>query len=536
MFGKIPTLLPALLLARCVLSATPDEWRGRSIYQVVTDRFALADNSTSQPCDVSARKYCGGTWKGITNHLDYIQNMGFDAVWISPVVENIENETAYGEAYHGYWAQDIYSLNNHFGSKDDLNELVTAMHFRGMYLMLDIVVNHLVSVPKNGSTDIQTLDFSLIQPFSNASDYHPYCEITDYNNQTDVEQCWIGDKKLPLADLNTEDKDIVNTMNEWVKDIVKKYNVDGLRIDTAKHIRKDFWPEFVASAGTFAMGEVLSDNTTYTAAYTEVIGGVLDYPTWFPLTAAFTSPKGNLSALATSAVQARKQYKNGAFLTGAFLENHDQPRFQSITQDQALVKNAMMWPFVHDSIPILYYGQEQGYTGNNDPNNREALWPSNFDTSKPLVNHVKAMNAARKAAIAANSSYTTAPMSFLAQSDNGLVVSKPPLVALLTNVGNSSTAATTWDIPASTFKGSETVVNVLDCKTMTAAPDGSLHVRVQGGMPQLLLPGSVLSKSGNLCTKVAAGGKSGAGFSTQASWSLVWGFLGLGLGKALMHM
>lgn len=68
--------------------------------QVMTDRFAVADNS-SKPCDTSARKYCGGSWKGITSHLDYIQNLGFDAIWISPVVENLEGETGYGEAYHG---------------------------------------------------------------------------------------------------------------------------------------------------------------------------------------------------------------------------------------------------------------------------------------------------------------------------------------------------------------------------------------------------------------------------------------------------
>jgi len=243
-----------------------------------------------------------------------------------------------------------------------------------------------------------------------------------------------------------------------------------------------------------------------------------------------------MSALANAAVQAQKQYKNGAFVTGSFLENHDQPRFQSITQDQALVKNAMMWPFVHDSIPVLYYGQEQGYTGNSDPNNREALWLTAFDTSKSLVGHVKSLNAARKAAMAANGNYTTVPMSFLMQSNNAtLVVRKPPLVALLTNVGNSSKATTTWTIPGSSgvFKGGESVVNVLDCKTLTVASDGGLSVSVESGMPQLLLPASMLSKSGDLCPKVASG-KSGAGFSARANWSVIGGVLVFALVKLLV--
>lgn len=69
--------------------------------QLITDRFATSDGS-SPACDTSQRQYCGGTWKGIVQKLDYIQNMGFDAIWISPVVANVEGNTTYGQAFHGY--------------------------------------------------------------------------------------------------------------------------------------------------------------------------------------------------------------------------------------------------------------------------------------------------------------------------------------------------------------------------------------------------------------------------------------------------
>lgn len=69
--------------------------------KVVTDRFATESSGGNPPCDTGARKYCGGTWKALSERLDYIQNMGFDAVWISPVISNVEGETAHGEAYHG---------------------------------------------------------------------------------------------------------------------------------------------------------------------------------------------------------------------------------------------------------------------------------------------------------------------------------------------------------------------------------------------------------------------------------------------------
>lgn len=82
-------------------AASASDWRSRSIYQVVTDRFARGDESTTFPCQVADRTYCGGTWQGIIKKLDYIQNMGFTAIWISPVVDQLQGKTAEGEAYHG---------------------------------------------------------------------------------------------------------------------------------------------------------------------------------------------------------------------------------------------------------------------------------------------------------------------------------------------------------------------------------------------------------------------------------------------------
>ena len=128
--GVLPVL--ALAIPTHILAAGPAQWRGRSIYQLLTDRFALPDGDTTAICDVNKSRYCGGTWAGIEGQLDYIQGMGFDAIWISPVTKNIEQSTAYGEAYHGYWQQDIYSINSHFGTTEDLGALAEALHLRGM--------------------------------------------------------------------------------------------------------------------------------------------------------------------------------------------------------------------------------------------------------------------------------------------------------------------------------------------------------------------------------------------------------------------
>jgi len=228
--------------------------------KVLTDRFAVGDAGTAR-CVTDDRKYCGGTYRGIIGKLDYIQNLGFDAIWISPIVANVEGFTVYGEAYHGYWAQDIYELNPHFGSADDLVALSNALHERDMYLMVDIVVNHFG--PPNSSAPYTTFN-----PFNKPSYFHPRCLITDYNNQTDVEQCWLGDDKLALADVNTENSWVVKTLNCWIHTLVKDYSIDGIRIDTAKHVSKDFWPAFATSSGVYTIGEVLHGDTAYMTDYT----------------------------------------------------------------------------------------------------------------------------------------------------------------------------------------------------------------------------------------------------------------------------
>lgn len=477
------------------IAASADQWQSRSIYQLLTDRFAVRNNAGA-PCNTSDQKLCGGSWIGITEHLDYIQNMGFDAIWISPVVENIDDKTPYGEPYHGYWTKNISSLNLHFGKPDDLKTLSSAVHNRGMYLMVDVVVNHFASVPSHPGTNISSLndfDLSRVSPFSLSSDFHPFCWIEDYSNQTRAEQCWLGDKNLALVDINTEDPKVVTTLNTWISSLVKDYNIDGIRIDAAKHIRKDFWPDFVKAAGVFSIAEIYDKNVSFLKDYTEVMDSVLDYPSFFALSAAFSSTQGSFSDLLTVSTASQQSYKRGVFGTGSFLENHDLPRFQSQTVDLALIKNAMTWPFVTDAIPILYYGQEQGYQGAKDPDNREALWLSGYVTeNKTLVSLVKSLNAARNSAISLNSSFLTTPMTFIPQESNqAIAISKPPLLALLTNVGQSGSVS--WNVPG-VFSANQALVDALSCNQYVVPSDANMTISSSDGSPKVLMPATVANQ------------------------------------------
>ncbi|KAJ6505398.1 GH13 alpha-amylase precursor [Mycena sanguinolenta] len=503
-------ILFTLVLLSPVFAASAADWASTSIYQLVTDRFATSNDSATA-CDTSQRTYCGGTWTGIANHLDYIQDMGFDAIWISPLSKNLDGTA--------YWLADLDTLNPHFGTAGDLKNLSDALHARGMYLMADVVVNHYAGNPRNttpSALDLFDIDYPTFLPFGTESDFHRQCFITDYTNQTNVEQCWLGDEHLLLPDIDTEDEDVVDTLYQWIKATVAQYAIDGVRIDTVKHIRHDFWPGYAASAGVFTLGEVESGDPAYVASYLEVLDGVLDYPTYYKLIDAFASPAGNLSALSSApTVPSSSSSSTSArpLLTASFLENHDQPRFPSLTPDIALRKNALVWPFVGDGMPVLYYGQEQGYEGGADPANREALWLSAYPNTKPGVAMVKTLNVVRKQAIKANESFLSTPARYIPQADSRtLMLAKPPLLTLLTNVGtNESTAQPAWSIPAGLYKPGTTLVDVLECRAVVVAGGGGeTLVTAQGGMPQVLIPASMLSQgSGGACPALATGARSG---------------------------
>ncbi|KAF7297808.1 Glycoside hydrolase family 13 protein [Mycena kentingensis (nom. inval.)] len=536
-----------------VSRAVSGQRRGSRRAQIVTDRFALPSSaSPGTKCDTSARTFCGGAWSGITDHLDYIQAMGFDAIWISPTVLNADG-TAYGDGYHGYWSRDLDTLSPRFGSAVDLKALSRALHTRGMYLMLDVVVNHFAAPPTStatlsGTTSASgsssgaaaptgttqayaesaaklTLNYSALSPFSSPSEYHTPCFIT-YSNQTDVEQCWLGDTLLPLPDVDTEDQQVQARLNAWIKGLVSEYGADGVRIDTVKHVRKDFWRAFSDSAGVFTLGEVLTDNATYAAGYIgSAVDAVLEYPAWYTLVEAFGSTEGNLSTLINtpSLASLATSTTNSSAVTAAFLENHDQRRFPSISTDAALLRNAMVWPFVGDAIPILYYGQEQGYQGGEDPSNREALWLSGYVTDKELVARVKTLNAVRKLAIAGNKDFLASRARWIAQSDiSAIMLSKPPLLTLLTNIGSAANASAQpwWTIPDGMYAVNSTLVDVFTCLRVHIGAGGT--VRASGGLPMVLIPDTLLDGRGGACPGLAVSESTGVQLGTGGGIGLAF--------------
>ena len=367
------TLFASALLAVAAQAGDTAEWKQRSVYQVLTDRFARSDGSTNYCGNLSS--YCGGDYQGMIQQLDYIKGMGFDAIWISPIVDNID------EGYHGYWARNWEELNSNFGSADDLKALVNAAHEKGIWVMVDVVANH--SGPIGD-------DFSQIYPLNKAEHYHSDCDI-NWNDQNSVENCRLAG----LPDLNQQNDYVRGYLKDWVKGIVQEYGFDGIRIDTIPEVPKDFWADYGAASGVFQMGECFNGDPAYVGPYQGSLTGLFNYPMFYTISDVFGSHKSMYN------IRDRYNQESSHFsdidALGVFVDNHDNARFLSrYSNNQTGLKQAQVFALTSRGIPFTYYGTEQYYAGSSDPNNRESLWQA-MKTDTDFYTLIAKVNAQRKA-------------------------------------------------------------------------------------------------------------------------------------------
>ncbi|MDX2320825.1 MAG: alpha-amylase [Moritella sp.] len=279
-------------------------WRNANIYFVMIDRFNNADTSNDNSYGRrkdgkdEVGTFHGGDLKGVIEKLDYIQSLGTSAIWLSPIVEQVHGFVGGGNAgsfpfysYHGYWARDFTKIDENFGNEDDLKRLVDEAHKRGIKVLLDVVINHsgyatladlqADQIPVVNPSENWPIQWSDWQP-STGQSWHSFNDNIDYNN-VEWSQWWGGDwvrtdlpnypkpgtndRTLSLAglpDFITESTKpvtppewllnnpgtrviardnytVADYLIKWQTDWVRRFGIDGYRIDTVKHVSGDVW-------------------------------------------------------------------------------------------------------------------------------------------------------------------------------------------------------------------------------------------------------------------------------------------------------
>lgn len=183
-------------------------------------------------------------------------------------------------------------------------------------------------------------------------------------------------------------------------------------------------------------------------------------------------------------------------LLGSFLENHDNPRFASLTSDYALDKNAIAFAMLADGIPILYQGQEQHFSGSAVPNNREAVWLSGYSTTTTLYPFITRLNAIRKQAIIKDGTYVTYKANPVYSDSSTIVMRKGQVISVFTNKGaSSSTYKISLSAAETGFSAGQSITELFSCTTLTTDSSSNLQASISAGLPLVFYPSSQLASA-----------------------------------------
>ena len=426
-----------------------------SVYFVMTDRFENGDPKNDEAGLTGGRLvsgfeptepgwWHGGDFKGLTNRLSYIRDMGFTAIWITPPVkQRYFQGTSAG--YHGYWGIDFTTVDPHLGTEADFKELVSSAHSLGMKVIIDVVANHTADVIYYKLNDTRYIDSSkppykpLVAPFSkNEKKPNWLNNLSNYHNRGD--STFSGPSVLDgdfygLDDLFTEKPAVVKGWTDVWNSWITKFDIDGLRIDTFRHVNPEFWKAVIpavlktaksAGKNDFPIfGEVADANPQILSDYVQSgqTPSVLDFAFQKNLASFLRfGSSGDSMAEFFNSDDLYTTSKTSAYGLATFLGNHDMGRigaqlFKAVPEgdseqllERAQLANAAL--FLLRGGPVLYYGDEKGMMGSGgDKLARQDMFPtqvedwktelrigqnpigssSSFDISNPLHTQVSAL-------------------------------------------------------------------------------------------------------------------------------------------------
>ena len=364
--NKFSTTVDVEITDRVKKNENDFDWDEAVVYFMMTDRFfdGNESNNTASGTDTYGDNpglYHGGDFAGVTAKLDYLQDLGVNTIWLTPIVKNIAGVTVtdegkedvpYNAAYHGYWASDFTKLNPTMGTTEEFKTMISEAHKRGMRIMVDIVVNH--------------------------AGYGTESTFADMLRDKSVSEGDIKSWQSGLPDFATEKADVRAKLVEWQTSWMKDYGVDYFRVDTVKHVDSTTWaalknsttevnPSFKMIGEYFGAGYASNGSSLGT--------GQMDADLDFDFNDQATSfVSGNISSV-EKFLSARNSALNNAYMTGQFLSSHDEDGFKAslingkgYTEDEATSAAlvAATLQLTAKGIPVIYYGEEVGLSGLNN--------------------------------------------------------------------------------------------------------------------------------------------------------------------------
>ena len=361
------------------------------VYQIFPDRFCNGDKNNDPEGtlpwgeEVSTTTMFGGDLQGIINKLDYLQELGINIVYLTPIFLASTN--------HKYNTCDYYQVDPSFGDVEKAKELVEKCHARGIRVLFDAVFNH------SGS---DFFAFKDVVEKGEKSKYKDWFYIKNYPVDTKkINYITFANNVDTMPKLNTHNPEVKEYLLKVGEYWIKEVGIDGWRLDVCDEVDHAFWKEFrkvvkAANPEALIIGEIMHESTSWMRG--DQMDGFMNYPLRELL----------LDFFARGRIKGEKFKEELAYVSSLYTDevnsclfnligSHDTARFLTDSkEDINKLKLAAAFQYTYIGLPYIYYGDEIGMVGENDPFCRRCMIWDEDKQDKELLAFFKKLNALRK--------------------------------------------------------------------------------------------------------------------------------------------
>jgi glycosidase len=387
---------------------TPAWMHGAVVYQIFPERFANGDPRNDPPGAAAwgtsplATRFLGGDLQGITAHVDYLRDLGVDVVYLTPINTSPSS--------HKYDAEDYYHVDPAFGGEDALHALVDALHQRDIRIILDASFNHchprffaFQDLIRNGANS-RYRDWFTISEYPVRIRYRPhlipsgrphddrYAAYLEHMVQTSGVPFEIRDDDGPIVEptylawysvlnmpkLNQRNPETRAYFLDVAQYWLREFHIDGWRMDVAQHIDSDFWIDLrktvkAVDPNCFLLAEIWGDTTHWLQG--DQFDSTMNYIFRDLCLAYFARATLDAAAFIDGVTRMLSLYAPQVMaVTHNLLSSHDAARFRFVAGERSeRFKLATLFQLTMPGAPGIYYGDEIGMTGGEDPDNRRAF-------------------------------------------------------------------------------------------------------------------------------------------------------------------
>ena len=361
-------------------------------YQIFPDRFANGDKSINPPGTLpwgsvapTPTNFFGGDFQGVIDHLDYLVELGINGVYFTPIF------TAYSN--HKYDTKDYMEVDPQFGDKETFRRLVKECHARGIRVMLDAVFNHSGFYFEPFQDLLKNQGESAYKDWFHTWDFPVVTEpLPNYDTFAFVET---------MPKLNTENAEVKAYLLDVARYWIEEFDIDGWRLDVANEVDHAFWRQFrqvvkSVKPDIYILGEIWHDSMPWLQG--DQFDAVMNYPFTNGAIDYFAKNEIDAETFSNSITEVLHMYPaNVNEVAFNLLDSHDTPRILTLANGNIdRMKLLYLFQLSFIGTPCIYYGDEIGMAGGQDPGCRACMIWDESEQNLELFNYVRLLIDLRK--------------------------------------------------------------------------------------------------------------------------------------------